>query len=55
MAVSHAYASDEFISEERLEFERASMKVHTNHPGRILHHDGRVEKIHTTSASLEET
>lgn len=53
LAVSHACSTDSQVSEERLDFEKASVEVHANQASRIWHKDGRVEEIPTSSASLE--
>jgi predicted dehydrogenase len=54
IAASHASHVDAEVSEERLEFEKASIEVHANHPSRIRYRDGREEEIPTSSASLDD-
>lgn len=52
IAASHACTPESEISEERLEFEKASIEVHANLKSHIWYKDGREEEIPTSSASL---
>lgn len=52
IAASHACDPESEVSEERLEFENASIEVHANHKSHIWYRDGREEEIPTVSASL---